>query len=130
MAGELRGVSETERYNCTPDWCPDSRQVVYARGIIPNVPGRAELWTASADGGARHRIYAEDGHHIYGACASPDGRYVTFTRSIEDLGKVTEIEMAVIRWPEASNLGDTRAVVRLDLGPGWEPHWTAKEVLR
>ena len=130
VAGELRGVSETERYNCTPDWCPDSRQVVYARGIIPNVPGRAELWTASADGGARRRIYAEDGHHIYGACASPDGRHVMFTRSIEDLGKVTEIEMAVIRWPEASNLGDTQAVVRLDLGPGWEPHWTAKEVLR
>jgi Tol biopolymer transport system component len=126
----LRAVSETERYNCTPDWCPDSEQVVYARGIIPNGPGRAELWVASADGKVRRRIYAEVGHHIYGACVSPDGKYVMFTRSLEDLGQVTEIEMAIIRWPEASHPGDARASVRLDLGAGWEPHWTAKEIVK
>jgi Tol biopolymer transport system component len=127
---ELRAVSETDRYNCTPDWCPDSEQVVYARGIIPNVPGRAELWVASANGQVRRPLYAEAGHHIYGACASPDGKYVMFTRSMEDLGKVQEIEMAIIHWPEASHPVGAPDVVRLDLGPGWEPHWTAKEIVK
>ena len=128
VSGGLQAVSETDRYNCTPDWCPDSEQVVYARGIVPNGPGNAELWVASADGQKRRRIYAEAGMHIYGACASPDGKYVMFTRSIEDVDPVKELEMAIIRWPEASNSGDARATVRLDLGPGWEPHWTAKEI--
>ncbi len=38
--GEIRAVSETDRYNCTPDWTPDSQHVVYARGIIPEKGGR------------------------------------------------------------------------------------------
>jgi hypothetical protein len=68
-------------------------------------------------------------HHIYGACASPDGQHVLFTRSREDLGQVPEIEMAVIRWPPP---GETNAPtpLRLDLGSGWEPHWTATLTLR
>ncbi|MCW5556242.1 MAG: PD40 domain-containing protein [Verrucomicrobiae bacterium] len=32
-------VSETDRYNCTPDWFPDSRRIVYSRGIIPQEGG-------------------------------------------------------------------------------------------
>jgi Tol biopolymer transport system component len=130
VSGELRAVSETDRYNCTPDWCPDSEQVVYARGIIPNGPGNAELWAASADGQKRRCIYAEAGQHIYGACASPDGKYVMFTRSVEDVDPVREIEMAIIRWPEPSKAAGPCPVARLDLGPGWEPHWTAKEIGR
>lgn len=126
--GEIHAVSETERYNCTPDWCADSEQVVYARGIVPNVAGHAEIWVASADGRTRRRLYAEAGHHLYGACASPDGQYVLYTRSVEDLGRVPDIEMAVIRWPAASDAEAPGGVVRLDLGPGWEPHWTAKEI--
>jgi Tol biopolymer transport system component len=128
VSGELRAVSETDRYNCTPDWCPDSEQVVYARGIIPNGPGNAELWAASADGKKRRRIYAEAGKHLYGACASPDVKYVLFTRSVEDVDPVRELEMAIIRWPKTSKAADARPAARLDLGPGWEPHWTAKEI--
>jgi Tol biopolymer transport system component len=128
LSGELHAMSETDRYNCTPDWCPDSEQVVYARGIIPNGPGNAELWAAGADGQKRRCIYAEAGQHIYGACASPDGKYVIFTRSVEDVDPVRELEMAIIRWPEASKAADSRPVARLDLGPGWKPHWTAKEI--
>jgi len=129
-------VSETERYNCTPDWHPDSSQIVYARGIIPNSAGRAELWVASGDGRERRLLYAEETRHIYGACTSPDGRYLLFTRSIEDLGKVDNAQttMAIIRWADAPMVGDRSEALRkrfpdagrgprLDLGPGWEPHW-------
>ena len=126
-SGAIHAVSETERYNCTPDWTPDARGIVYARGIIPEQPGQAELWVANADGGERRRLYAEPAHHIYGACVSPDGQYLLFTRSREDLGQVPDIEMAIIRWPQASD--DPAATpVRLDLGAGWEPHWTEKGV--
>ena len=128
--GELKAVSETERYNCTSDWTPDSQHIVYARGIIPQQPGRAELWMASADGQERQRLYAEAGRHLYGACASPDGKHALFTRSVEDLGKVVKTEMAIIRWPKAAQEKNGRDAVRLDLGPGWEPHWTLKEILR
>lgn len=135
--GEIKAVSETDRYNCTPDWCLDSGRVVYARGIIPDVPGRAEMWVAGADGTERHALYAEAGRHIYGACASPDGKYALFTRSVEDLGKVDHAgtTMAIIRWADTPMIGDENQALRerfprarrgprLDLGQGWEPHWT------
>lgn len=139
-SGEIRAVSEIGRYNCTPDWAPDSR-VVYARGIILEKGGRAELWVAQADGAERRTLYAEAGRHIYGACASPDGKYVLFTRSIEDLGQVDHAgtTMSIIRWEDTPMVGEssetprtrlphTRSGPRLDLGQGWEPHWTAKEI--
>jgi Tol biopolymer transport system component len=128
--GALQAVSETERYNCTPDWLPDSQGVVYARGIIPEKAGRAELWVAQCDGQQRRRLYAEEGRHIYGACASPDGQYVLFTRSVEDLGKAKDTAMAIIRWPAPGDVAgaSSLAIPRLDLGPGWEPHWTAREL--
>jgi Tol biopolymer transport system component len=128
--GLLQAVSETERYNCTSDWTPDSRGIVYARGIIPRQPGRAELWVARSDGTERRRLYAEAERHVYGACASPDGKYLLFTRSAEDLGKVAQIEMAIIRWPDPTPATGAQLVVRLDLGPGWEPHWTATEIVK
>ena len=125
---ELKAVSETERYNCTSDWTPDSERIVYARGIIPPQPGHAELWVAGADGKERQRLYAEAGRHIYGACASPDGEYLLFTRSVEDLGRVAGTEMAIVRWPKTPQAAATSSVARLDLGPGWEPHWTLQEI--
>jgi Tol biopolymer transport system component len=135
--GELNPVSETDRYNCTPDWFPDSEHVLYSRGIIPQAGGRAELWMANGDGGDRSVLCAEEGRHLYGGCASPDGRYVLFTRSVEDLGKVdnSRTTMAVIRRRDTPMIGDDSAALRarlpnartgprLDLGAGWEPHWT------
>ncbi len=127
---KIIAVCETERYNCTSDWAPDAQHILYARGIIPNQPGRAELWVAGAEGRDRRRLYAEAERHIYGACASPDGKYVLFTRSAEDLGKAGEIEMAIIRWPLPGQPTSAGSVARLDLGPGWEPHWTAKDVVK
>ena len=145
--GEIQCVSEGDRYNCTGDWYPDSQQIVYARGIVPQAGGLAQLWTAAKDGTNRRLLYAEQGFHIYGSCPSPDGKYVLFTRSVEDLGAVDRAQtaMSVIRWRDAQlvvsnskergnskELGDGESAAtngsRLDLGPGWEPHWTDQRV--
>jgi Tol biopolymer transport system component len=130
-------VSETERYNCTPDWLPDSRHILYSRGTIPDKNERAQLWMAAPDGRDRRMLYAEAGRHIYGGAASPDGCYYLFTRSVEDLGKVdhSQTTMAIIRASDTPMLGDendslrqrfpsAKSAVRLDLGAGWEPYWT------
>lgn len=126
--GQLRAVSETERYNCTPDWAPDGRRILYARGIVPEQGGYAELWSANEDASGQRRLYAEPDHHIYGACASPDGQYLLFTLSTEDLGVVPESHLAIIRWPASDDTNPNRPPPRVDLGPGWEPHWTSHEV--
>jgi Tol biopolymer transport system component len=135
--GALMAISETERYNCTPDWVADSSRVVYARGIIPERPGRAELWVATLDGQKPQPLYAEEGHHIYGACASPDMKYVLFTRHVADATRIElkDTTMSIIRWADTPMRGDAgeslkqrfpaaKTGPRLDLGPGWEPYWT------
>jgi Tol biopolymer transport system component len=137
QTGVLNAVSETERYNCTPDWMPDSRHILYARGITPEVGGWAELWLASGDGKERRVLYAERMRHIYGGCASPDGKYLLFTRSEVDLGRVdnSRTSMAIIRMPGTTRVGGaqitavagdgpSRKPPLLDLSWGWEPHWT------
>jgi Tol biopolymer transport system component len=126
----IQRASENDRYNCTPDWCPDSSHVVYARGIVPQDGGFAELWSAAEDGTDRQRLYAEPGIHIYGACPSPDGRYLLFTRSVEDLGPVdnSQTTVSIIRWP--GSVPAATSAPRLDLGPGWEPHWTGADLAR
>jgi WD40 repeat protein len=136
--GDIQCVSETDRYNCTPDWLPDSQHILYSRGIIPQAGGHAELWMASLDGKKRRMVYAEETRHIYGGCASPDGHFVVFTRSTGDLGPVenTATVMALIRLSDSPLVGDISEALkvrfpeakhgpRLDLPPGWEPHWTA-----
>jgi Tol biopolymer transport system component len=140
--GEVNAASETDRYNCTPDWLPDSCRIIYSRGIIPEVGGWAELWVAVADGIEKRLLYAEEGRHIYGGCVSPDGEYVLFTRSEEDLGKVdnSRTTMAIIRWRDTPMVGgnsdslrkkypDARRGPVLELSWGWEPHWTYREIL-
>lgn len=135
--GEINVVSETDRYNCTPDWLADSQHVVYSRGIIPGVGGWAQLWVADGDGKEKRVLYAEEGRHIYGGCFSPDGKYVLFTRSQQDLGEVDNslTTMAIIRFQDAPIIigkNDALRKVYLDAndGPilhlswGWEPHWT------
>jgi Tol biopolymer transport system component len=139
--GQVNAVSETERYNCTPDWMPDSQHVIYSRGIVPEVGGRAELWVARGDGANRRMLFADSEHHIYGGCASPDGQYVVFTRSVGDLGgaQTAAIRMALIRLkdtplihgPDASRKETYPQLRRgpvLDLSTGYEPDWTAAEI--
>ena len=139
--GAINAVSETDRYNCTPDWMPDSRRIVYARGIIPEEGGWAELWVAGGDGKEKSMRYAEEGRHIYGACPSPDGKYLLFTRSEKDLGSANRARtrLAIIRWEDTPMVGGeseklwkeyphARRGPRLDLSWGWEPCWTYREI--
>ena len=86
-SGELNPVSDGRCYNCTPDWFPDSTRIIFSKGI-PCTLDYAQLWMANGDGSGRSLIYAETGRHIYGGMVSPDARYVLFTKSQKDLGKV------------------------------------------
>jgi Tol biopolymer transport system component len=139
--GQINVVSETDRYNCTPDWLGDSERIIYSRGIVPNSAGWAQLWVADGSGSHRRLLYAEEGRHIYGGCISPDGGYILFTRSREDLGKVdnSQTTIAVIRWEDTPMVHrdseslrveypDARSGPLLDLSWGWEPHWTYNQV--
>lgn len=140
QTGELARVSDGDCFNCTSDWFPDSRRVVYSKGH-PKTEGWAQLWKADVLGTERSMIYGEIGRHIYGGFISPDGAYALFTRSQEDLGKVdnSQTTMALIRLADAPMVGGPSEVLRrqyprakegpmLDLGQGWEPHWTLAEV--
>jgi Tol biopolymer transport system component len=135
--GRILAVSEIDRYNCTPDWLPDSEHIVYSRGIVPDKSGWAQLWVAKADGTDRQLLYAEQGRHMYGGCISPDGQYVLFTRSEVDLGKVdnSRTRMAIVRRKDTPMIGGADESLRrefpnartgpvLDLSWGWEPTWS------
>jgi len=130
-SARISAVSETDRYNCTPDWFPDGRHVIYSRGIVPDKMDWAQLWMADGDGDERRMLYAEEGRHTYGGCISPDGKYVLFTRSQQDLGEVdnSQTTMAIIRFEDTPMVhGSANARPMLDLGRGWEPHWTYAEI--
>ena len=137
LTDEINAVSEVDRYNCTPDWLADSQHVVYSRGIIPGIGGWAQLWMADSDGKEKRVLYAEEGRHIYGGCVSPDGKYVLFTRSQQDLGEVDNslTTMAIIRFQDTPVIAGKNEILRkafpdaktgpiLQLSMGWEPHWT------
>jgi Tol biopolymer transport system component len=139
--GRLNGVSETERYNCTPDWTPDARSILYSRGIIPGITGWAQIWQASSDGKERRMLYAEDDRPLYGGCSSPDGKYLLFARCEADLGRVdnARTRLALVRRADTPMIGGPSEALRkaypaahhgpmLDLSWGWEPHWTYAEI--
>ena len=143
--GEMICVSETHRYNCTPDWMPDSKRVLYARGIVGGTRaggpgGWAQLGIAGDDEKAKV-LYAEEGQHAYGACSSPDGKYLLFTRTGRDAPQSPSSRMALIRFADTPMVApedkvsqeqypNTRQGPRLDLSNGWEPHWTYAEVMQ
>jgi len=137
ITGDLNRVSDGNCFNCTPDWFPDSGHVVYSKGH-PVTEGWAQLWMAQGSGEGKRMLYGEIGRHIYGGAISPDGHYVLFTRSKEDLGKVdnSSTEMGLIRLSDTPIVGGESEVLHgqypkaqsgpvLELSGGWEPHWTA-----
>jgi hypothetical protein len=96
---------------------------------------------ANGEGKKRSMIYGETGRHIYGGAVSPDGKYVLFTRSQRDLGKVDNsvTTMALMRLQDAPTIGGESEILRklhphtkdgpvLDLSFGWEPHWTYAQI--
>lgn len=151
VTGEVNPVVKFQ--NCTPDWFPDSKRLIYssrpagqpvldggkAAQAVNQKPeyGWTQLWMAEADGSARTLVYGEDSRHIYGGAISPDGKYVLFTRSPTDGGMDTAM-LSLMRLSDAPAIGRQSQALRklypnaknatiLDLGFGWEPHWTAAE---
>ena len=128
--------------NCTPDWFPDSRQVVFSnRPANQKGYGWTQLWMAPGQGGQRKMLYGEDGRHIYGGGLSPDGRYVLFTRCPKDGGgsERSGAPGGLMRLADAPIIGANSPALR-KLHPGahdgpvlalpdlWEPHWTFTDV--
>ena len=142
QTGETNAVSTTD--NCTPDWFPDSRRMVFSNRHASDTAlgkmGWTQLWMADADGKNPQLIYAEDGRHIYGGHISPDGKYVLFTGNVQEDGDPGHggAPMALMRIADAPIIGGDSAVLRnlhpnakrgpvLTLPSGWEPCWTFSE---
>ncbi len=128
--------------NCTPDWFPDSKQVIFSnRPANQKGYGWTQLWMAPGQGGQRKMLYGEDGRHIYGGGLSPDGRYVLFTRCPKDGGgsERSGAPGGLMRLADAPIIGANSPALR-KLHPGahdgpvlalpdlWEPHWTFTDV--
>ena len=126
---------------CTPDWFPDSRQLVFSWRPPGQVDesGRTwtQLWMADAEGESRKLLYAEEGRNLYGGHASPDGRYVVFTGNALAGGDPAHAgsPMGVLRVADAPIVGGKGLTLRirnpnartgpvLTLPAGWEPQWT------
>jgi len=139
--GEATAIAKFQ--NCTPDWFPDSRNVIYssrpagqedAGGAGKPGYGWTQLWMADGEGKSPSLVYGEDGRHIYGGAVSPDGKYVVFTRSLTD-GNEDSAVLGLMRLSDAPTIaGESEALRKLhpktkdgpvlSLGPGWEPHWS------
>ena len=140
--GEATAVSRED--NCTPDWFPDSRRMIFsnrpAEQKVGGQYGWTQLWMADADGKHPQLVYAEDGRHIYGGHVSPDGKYMLFTGNVQEDGDAgnSGAPMALMRVSDAPIVGGNSAALRklhpqakagpvLPLPAGWEPCWTYSE---
>ncbi len=140
--GEANAVSAID--NCTPDWFPDGKRLIFsnrhASDVIVGKAGWTQLWMAEADGKNPQLVYAEDGRHIYGGHISPDGKYVLFTGNPQEDGDPSHggAPMGLMRLADAPLIGgDATALQKihpnaksgpiLTLPAGWEPCWTASE---
>jgi Tol biopolymer transport system component len=152
-----RGHTEiiSRSLNCTPDWFPDSSACLYShrnpnigsddRGQRSTAMGEnpAYSWTmlmrADREGRERNLLVAEQYRHLYFGCLSPDGKYLIYTRLETDdelLGPLAVVRTAdtpiidgewqlLARRYRNSGSGP---VLRLELPPGFEPHWTYAEL--
>ena len=143
VTGEASAVNRVDC--CTPDWFPDSRDLIFSwrpPGQKANKGyGWTQLWRATADGASRRLVYAEEGRHVYGGNVSPDGKYVLFTGNVEEDGDPGRAgaPMGLMRLSDAPIIGGESPEVRaqhpeaksgpvLVLPAGWEPCWTAQEI--
>lgn len=142
LNGEVTPINKVDC--CTPDWFPDSAQVIFS-WRPPNQKGNrgqgwTQLWRADAGGKSRALVYGEDGRHVYGGHVSPDGRYVLFTGNVEEDGDPRHAgsPMALMRLADGPIIGGDSSELRalhpgahrgpvLPLPPGWEPCWTFDE---
>jgi Tol biopolymer transport system component len=133
---EINPVNEFQ--NCTPDWFPDSRRMIFShRPGNQGGYGWTQLWMADGDGTNRQLVYGRDGRHIYGGVLSPDMKYVMFTSCGQDGGGSEKkgAPICVMRMSDAPTIeGESKALRKLHpntkdgpvltLHAGWEPHWT------
>jgi Tol biopolymer transport system component len=139
--GEINPVNKFQ--NCTPDWLPDSERMIWShRPGNQGGYGWTQLWVGNADGRDVHLIYGEDGRHLYGGGASPDGKYIVFSSCPQDGGGAEKdgAPIGILRLADAPIItGESEALRKLHPnthdGPvlllpitGWEPHWTYAEV--
>ena len=143
LGGESSPVSRFQC--CTPDWFPDSRQLVFSNRP-PGQPGDkgkgwTQLWMADTQEGSRRLIFGEDERHIYGGKISPDGQYVLFTGNVRENGDPGHrgAPMGLMRLADAPIVGGLSLELRkhyptakrgpvLELPAGWEPDWTDAEL--
>ena len=129
---------------CTPDWFPDSKNLIFSwrppGQKVNNGYGWTQLWRADAEGRSRSLVFAEDGRHVYGGHISPDGKHVLFTGNMQEDGDPGHAgaPMGLMRLADAPILrGDVSRLKaehpRHNTGPvlvlpaGWEPCWTSHE---
>ena len=141
--GEANAVSTVDC--CTPDWFPDSRNIIFSnrpRGQKTNNGyGWTQLWMADGEGKSRRLVYGEDGRHVYGGHVSPDAKYVLFTGNMEEDGDPGNAgaPMGLMRLADAPIIGGPSKELRrlhpkvnngpvLVLPKGWEPCWTYSEI--
>lgn len=141
--GGTNAVSTTD--NCTPDWFPDSKRMIFSNRHASDIalakPGWTQLWMADADGKNPRLVYAEDGRHIYGGHVSPDGKYVLFTGNPQEDGDPANggAPMALMRTADAPIVGGDSEALRkrhpeartgpvLVLPRGFEPCWTYHDI--
>ncbi len=139
--GEINAVSSYQ--NCTPDWFPDSKRIIFAHRPAgqENDYGYTQMWMADGDGKNKRLVYGEDGRHIYGALVSPDGKYVMFTSGPKDGSGADKAgaPMGIVRFADTPMItGESKALRKLHpntkngpvlwLPMGWEPHWTCAEI--
>lgn len=127
---------------CTPDWFPDSKHVLFSHfPIAGGTTGYTQLWMADGEGKRAKFIFGQDGRHIYGGCLSPDGKYVLFNRVRQDgaAGLYTGDTMGLMRFDDAPTIAGNSLRLRklhpeardgpvLTLPIGWEPDWTYAEI--
>ena len=143
LTGEVSAINRVDC--CTPDWFPDSQNVIFSwrpPGQKANHGnGWTQLWRADVDGNTRQLVYGEDGRHIYGGHISPDGKYALFTGNPQEDGDPGHAgaPMGLVRLSDAPIIGGASAELRalhpnaksgpvLVLPSGWEPCWTFQEI--
>ena len=143
-SGKVEALSMVD--SCTPDWFPDSRQVIFSnrppQQRPPGAYGWTQLWRVDVDTRPTQLVYAEDGRHVYGGVISPDGKYVVLTGNAQEDGDPSRqgAEMHLLRLrdtpmihnpsPELrARFPDARTGPRLALPRGFEPCWTARDIL-
>ena len=138
--GELNAVHDYQ--NCTPQWCPDSKRIIFANrpaGQPENAGGGwTQMFIGEGDGRNCHLVYGENGVHVYGNMPSPDGKYVVFTRSPEENGNPQKVgsPLSIMRLRDAPTIrgesttmrkayGKTKdgPIFQIPVGLGWGPCW-------